>query len=49
MFVTFYAIFAKTQLDSLNDCKLIQWDRPGNEDKTRCQDRRQVLCTQYPS
>jgi len=21
----------------------IQWDRPGNEDKTRCQDRRQVL------
>jgi len=33
--------------DSLNDC--IQWDRPGNKDKTRCQDRRQVLCTQYLS
>jgi len=46
MFVTFYAIFAKTRLDSLNDC--IQWYRPGNEDKTRCQDRRQILCTLYP-
>jgi len=27
-FVTFCAIFAKTRLNSLNDC--IQWDRPGN-------------------
>jgi len=37
----------ETRFDYLIDC--IQWDRPGNEDTTRCQNRRQVLRTRYSS
>jgi len=43
----FCVIIVKTQLHSLNDCT--QWDRPGNEDTTRCQNRKHVLHTRYPS